>query len=817
MSTMVKINNVVVAKSSKENIFVTEKLVPDGNFMRYLRQLGAVSEDGFTNAIITVDANGASGDDAVDPLYWDDVFNATKPVIKVNGNLHTPFLAGSSMIRKAQSMWTRNDLWNKIHEWFRCGLDPKRMELAENKLLAYMGLLVSSSTTMMDTFGDTIDPERVAVVSDISYDVTDIVDKVSKSGNVTRCTATWSSNITDGLALLLKPVSKGEAFTLRAPWTKALCVPCDVMAFAKTRNVDNPTVTDVFGNVRDVKNLDAILFESAFKMVGVYKSQFGKEGWNEYCKAFRKYGHTYSVCVREHATKVGDMGYQPLQTLIAADSSDIRALCDDTVDGMKSYRTIAGAARLLGGEFGKAAMLYPELLTERYSMATLKKTYASRRNKLAGGRVPNAGRNLFIAPDLIAVMEGLLGLPINGALKRGEVCVPSMGASKLDLVRYPHLDNAHCVRRNVRRATRFLKGNTAYLSIDDSLCVQVQADFDGDHMLVIDNPIIVNLAERTVEKLGNVPLMYEADKAAKKVLTSADVFHAIHAVTSGAPIGLFANALTKIWAFADFVAQPYLADAIAVLTRDANTKIDAAKHSTGGQSDDNTDSAAEWKKTPFPRFLAYAKSPEDPEAWANAQRCGVEISDGVCDTWCTTVLDTVPTADTYKVDADLGAFDWRMLVKPENIHMKNIIGFVSNAKADKDEGFFNKLAFRKAHEWRALKEQEGSDSVKLATFDRGFREDAIREIEKFLAAYNQEHLKDDGFVPLTFEDAADYVVRAVFFVQRSKMQEQLYRFCWNVFGEVIVKHLADNLHAEGEVFENLEDLDIFDDLQEVEM
>ena len=626
---------------------------------------------------------------------------------ELNGVTYKPFLAGASDARKATSLWLDEKLHAELGKWCLCGLSTKDMVMATNKYMAYLGLLTSASKPFAELFGHPVDIRRVAVIDDHEIVVNSKVDLASMLNVEHNVDRTCAINTFDGFGIIRDTLTKGESCTLRGPWLKAFVQATnwsEVAAFGFSKK-GNATFVDLFGNTVALKDVDVILTKSCFKAAKMYKS------WEQYQNAFIEMNHTICVCVREHSPKLKGMPYQQGQTLCGTED-DALSFAAHAKKSVYKYHEAKQAAGLLRKEHKLAARMYPALLNEKFTAKSIQEKYTSKRNDMLGGRIPEMGYNAFLAPDMQAFVEHLFGLQVEGSLEAGECSCISFDLGPVDVTRNPHLDNAHCILNNVMNmpfATR--KSPTMFINVKDMTTIQLRADYDGDHTLNIQDAHLLDLVNRTYEKLNNIPFDWDVGSAPKAPVTRSAICNFITNLLHGSEIGIYADTMTKMW------NNKYDRDVCGWLTYAGNVLIDSAKHASVKIK--KPDSVKALSAVPLPNFCRYAKAdsvtPADSSYWdeireyTGTPRCA--YSGSFLDMYSKAVDENVPA--TLVID-DLSdeIFDASELMI--NPHRKVIPGLTKRGTFDPETksyincGIFQTVAFRHADEWSRLMMQDES-------------------------------------------------------------------------------------------------------------
>lgn len=764
--------------------------------MEKLESIGRV-EDGIIKVSSVMELEMTEDDKAVAQAHLEHI---VANGLDLNGHHYVPFFAGSSDIRKGSAAWIDVDIHAMIGKWAMCGLKTSDLNIAVNAYAAYIGLLMSSTRKFEDVYGRKLDVRRVCVVKDTTVTVTGVVDFVENGKVFRKENHAIEVNAFDGAAYIRPEVTGGKASTLRAPWVKAMAIPMDFIGYAEEHGLST-VIKDFWGNDVDLRNIDLILTESCFKMASLY------ENFAQYQDAFEALGHEIRVCVEEHAPRLKSMPYQQLQTLIGGNKEDAMKLAYMTYEHMKKFQDPRETGGLIGGNLGRATKLLPELLVEPYTAATIKEAYTSKRNRALGGKVFDLGYNAFLAPDPIAMLEALYGLPVNGVLKAGECYCSNAGRGWVDVTRNPHLDHAHVLLYAVRKSNDYFTGPTMYLNIWDMTTIRLRADYDGDHVWYSRNSFLLNAVRKTDKILKNLPVDWIAPKAPKTAINRATLARFFTSLTQASQIGIYADNFTKFWAW---MAQEIREERIDLnecrltwcwLTWAGNVLIDAAKH--GSANVKPPEQVRYFSKMPLPAFCEHAKAdinrPVGSEHWA----ARVAKSEGFGDMYAECVRDNVDE-DLHINGGENFVFDPSMLMIDAHRKVGDLAGLFARGNYHVivgeryGEGFFQQIAFLSAREIEALK-FDNEHTARSWEIERG--RIMFQQIKAWAEKRN-----------CTIEHAYDLVARGVFCgaKQASEAYDRVMkRTFWNIFGEMAIEVIASNLGEEA-LESDLPELDSFD-------
>lgn len=802
---------------------VTTVPFPSTELLRYLDSIGVASD-----TLMVVDHSFDK--EARENGELQQMLNAdVERGVMINGLLYEPLMAGASQMREAKSLWCNHEFATRIRKWFCLNVNTRK--LSANKSAKYAALTMSSSMPWGEAFPDDglyglykqIDIDRVAVFKDVDNDVSGVFDRVFPDKVERNTPMSVEAKFTDGMSLYVvddshltpnqrqRVIERMEAFTFRAPWFKGLAVPVLKSELCKwfLDHDKSMLVKDFWGNTVNLRDLQLISFGTTFKAAKAVAS------WESFKAAFKQYKREFSVCVLAHSRKL-DIPYQQMQT-IEFEPDEIRAIVDRHTEMMGEYTMAENAPKLLSGSMGKVVALMPELMNFWFIRQQMQIAYANKRRKVLGGRYMLASYNPFAAPDPVAVLEHLSGMTISGQIAPKKVFCRLFDEKRIDVTRCPHLDHAHAVRDNIRVKAYdgLYLGHTCFFAIGDATMPLLQMDYDGDHVNVTDDKLIVNAARRTSAYVyHNLPLTYPAMDAVGSQ-NEPKLFKRMIPNIKSAPVGLYANALTKIWAGKEPDSKGFdkIRDDVDFLTRRANTCIDAATHGDDKSSGRAEELTKKLAKTPMPMFHKYAKGKLDKN--------GIDIvpqnnEDGykyyetsALDTMCRELenrLSSVLRVSGY--DGDMQASMTKeqisvMLVHTAKVNrITDLIRDPDNKRTDDEGGLFNRIAKRRVEEWGKLNANNALEHV--AEFDSGIASMAIQEIEAHAAKY--------GY---TLDDAYNCIVCALFVWHTYKPEEngqrflpQLLRTFWVIFGEKALDTVLSNLESEGV---DMEKADLADD------
>lgn len=411
---------------------------------------------------------------------------------------------------------------------------------------------------------------------------------------------------TDGFGISLR---KTESAMIRLPFIKGLIAYAPRKAFKELcsqNSIEINEIVDIYGKSHNIDSIDYILTKSQFKMYKYYNNivdddgEVIKTGWEVYKDNFKKYNCDACRCNVERSVKLNaKTNYQILQTLTTEMTDDeIKELASYDIKNLNGIgNNIQSMLNILGANEDKndkltylqqSLMLYPEMLKDYYIKSLLKNTKNSMITKFRSGKFNIEGAYTFAIPDTLACLQwwftGERNLDSLGFVKDGEVCCDLFDNDEVvDCLRSPHLDHAHCIRKNKKTDDTkvWIKSKGIYIGVKDIMSKLLMNDNDGDKLLVHKNKTIIECAKRFQDKYNMIPNYYEMPKANPQQLTSHSLFEGIVLAYHHGNIGTPSNEITKIFSSLNLEStRKEVEEAINIVAlrcADVNFTIDFAK------------------------------------------------------------------------------------------------------------------------------------------------------------------------------------------------------------------------------------------------
>jgi len=558
------------------------------------------------------------------PIAQDLIING----FDYNGKHYVYFSSSAGQIRTKKAVFVEEERYNNCKLKIMCGLTIDKINekggMSINKFLAYLALANSATDLWEDVFKRPFDIDKTIVVDDFETMVKCKVDNIDYQTYEITPDVIQDMPIphTDGCGMILSSYSK-KNFMVRLPFIKGLLGSFDYVKFIQETEGVSTIVKDIWGKEYDIieDDIQVIFTKSQLKMYKYYDS------WDQYKEYFKKYGCEAGICnMEEDRISNAKINYQMLQTLHDATNGEIEELCEMSNEKIQTITdSLENALKFFGVHmdsenennkdyFQKSLKIYPELITDPSSKDDLRDLKNSLVKKYRGARLDVRGKFTFVLPDLYAFCEWLFcGIETpKGLLENEEVfCRLYKNCEELDCLRSPHLYIEHAIRKNVcnkkyrhQRLEDWFCTDAIYTSTYDLISRILQFDVDGDRLLVISQPLIVEMAKRNMQ--GVNPLYYEMKKANAQEINYHTLYEGLKLAFTGGNIGTISNDITKIWNSGNIDEEAL--NAVRWLCMETNFTIDYAKTLFKPTRPDDVDQILkEYGKMKVPYFFYYAK------------------------------------------------------------------------------------------------------------------------------------------------------------------------------------------------------------------
>lgn len=489
--------------------------------------------------------------------------------------------------------------------------DKSRLEGLENNLVIITNELKNiNELKKMNKTGKRRPKEEIEYEKSKKNDKKVILEEINLLKSKYHSTSVGKMDITipftDGFGISLK---RTESSMIRLPFIKGLISYVPRKAFKEfcyKNKIKINKIKDIYGKFHSIDDVDYILTKSQFKMHKYYNNivdsseNVTKTGWELYKDNFKKYNCDACRCNVEKKVKLNaKTNYQILQTLTTEmTNEEIKQLAEYDIDNLNGIgNNVQCMLNILGANEKKndklsylqqSLLIYPEMLKDYYIKSLLKNTKNSMIIKFRSGKFNIEGAYTFAIPDPLACLQwwftGERDLDNLGFVKENEVsCELFEDEEDVDCLRSPHLDHAHCIRKNKKNQETkiWVKSKGVYIGVKDIMSKLLMYDNDGDKLLVHRNRTIIDCALRFQRKYKMIPNYYEMPKANPQLLTNDSLFAGIVLAYHHGNIGTPSNEITKIFASLNpNSTKKEIEEAIEIVAlrcADVNFTIDFAK------------------------------------------------------------------------------------------------------------------------------------------------------------------------------------------------------------------------------------------------
>lgn len=324
---------------------------------------------------------------------------------------------------------------------------------------------------------------------------------------------------------------------IRLPFFKGYSVEFDDFKIYLKEVLSTTEITDVFGNVHNVDDIDCLWNVSMFKGYGIFKNKYGSDGWNKYIETLEKYQFKLGVSKYSHHVKdinlMTKTNFQYLQCLDLWNDKYIKQfeeknyknydilspenegkmikiakysteLCEKIIKGDKFYTyKFLGIGDTDGyeteGKYLEAALVNDVMLKDpvvkQYIHRKLKKTI----NDMKYGKIYTEGFYHTLVGDMIGYLEYAAGKEPVGCLKAKEFYCNTIRKGKVLSFRSPlvcpsEVNDVNIVANEITEKwfSNFKDQDVVMTNMYDiSLPQQGGADEDGDAVKLDTNPVII--------------------------------------------------------------------------------------------------------------------------------------------------------------------------------------------------------------------------------------------------------------------------------------------------------------------------------------
>ena len=484
----------------------------------------------------------------------------------INGIRYKRLLGTNGGIKNSTIVFVSERLVDELRRRIDNGRDMTK-ELVTAKLEAYKALTCSASNPVSFPNGLLVVPDaETEFLSDVIY-LTDENDgeptmELKKDFPI-------KMNASDGFGLMLPSLARrwseelgldytACAMNTRFAFEKGVAFTFDFVDFAE-KVAGRFHVKDAWGNDVDIRNVDLILTTSMVKLWDSYGS------CEDYLEKSISNGYMFGISKTspEELENERRLNYQFIQPYNLSDS-DIDDLIDPTVteingvlggDWRKTVLFLCGVGlneenvSRVADDYVKAIMIDRRMMNDPY---VSKRVYTQIRNRIdeaKRGVLKVHGNYSIVSGDPYLLCQSIFGLEKTGLLKAGEIYNEywaDSGADRLACFRAPmtcanNIRAVHPVRsKEARYWYRYLNASTVFNSWDTATMALNGCDFDGDILMLTDNPILVG-------RMKELPALMCAQRKASKGIPTEEDFVRSNIQSFGNEIGQTTNWITSMF------------------------------------------------------------------------------------------------------------------------------------------------------------------------------------------------------------------------------------------------------------------------------
>ncbi len=494
-----------------------------------------------------------------------DYYRACKG-FSINGVKYKRLLGTNGGIKNSTIVFVSERLYEELRNRIENGRDQNK-ELVTAKLEAYKALTCSASNPVST-------PKGVLIINDAETEFTSDIIYLTDEDRDEPLLERHNNeliklNASDGFGMMLPSLANrwseelGLNYTvsgvnIRYAFTKGMVFTFDFLEFAE-QVAHSYYVKDAWGNTVDLRNVELILTVSMVKLWDSYKSS------DDFFAASTANGYTFGISKTspEKLENERTLNYQFIQSY-DLDNNDIEWLIAPTIQEIKDvlhgdwHKTVLFLkgiglndtnVKKLPDDFAKAIMIDPRVADDPYVQGRIFQLIKNRINEAKVGVLNVHGNYSIVSGDPYLLCQSMFGMEKTGLLKAGEIYNEYWaddGAAGLACFRAPMSVHANIryvrpvVNEQARHWYRYLHTTTVFNAWDTAAIALNGCDFDGDLVMLTDNPILVR-------RLKQQPALMCIQRKAKKRISTEDDFVQSNIESFGNEIGQTTNWITSMY------------------------------------------------------------------------------------------------------------------------------------------------------------------------------------------------------------------------------------------------------------------------------
>lgn len=443
--------------------------------------------------------------------------------------------SSASMTRAAQLSFINKKIENSVNKIIE--MDNVVDKTVVSKMRAYRGLLLSSCHMMPDGWFPkiVIIDEKINIIKNqkIKYLETTSQKYKDKETNeekkydrkeIKEGRKDIRVNCFDGFSIgspnLFKHIentlgfpSSFNAFILRMPYMKGLCVKFDYAKFYQDMGVE--TIKDIWGNEYSIYDDLIIADISLYKGYKYFNKYNDYRDWDYYNEKVKKYNHVFGVAkynFSKEEEKIYTRGnYQILQDL-ELDGKSFNLLAKKTLEHFENiifgeeiymlyFLGLFADRHKESSNFMKSILKNKHMMKEegvKKHVINLLKGYI---NDAKCGKIYLNGCFKFATPDIIAFAEHAASLKVEGCLESGEMWsygkINYKKGKNYLIERNPHISKSEHLKIRYEINDKIIK----YIGNLENICM---IDIKSIHMARLNGCDFDKLINSSVELYGNI-------------------------------------------------------------------------------------------------------------------------------------------------------------------------------------------------------------------------------------------------------------------------------------------------------------------------
>ena len=444
-------------------------------------------------------------------------FSITVDGRKVN---YVRLLGTAGSIKKSTIIFVNKDIHSELMRRIENGRNMGK-ELVPAKLEAYQALTCSGSIPVTK-------PRMIIVDDCVTKFHCDVINIDDSDDSVEDPKITFiknkeiENNASDGFGVVLPEMSAKWATELhegdsplsgvntRYAFTKGMLITFDFIDFAEKIAGGNYFINDAWGDIRDIREADAILTVSMVKLWDSYGS------YEEYIENCEENEYDFSVAKTSpiELESKRQTNYQFLQGY-QLNNEEIDDLIKPTVDNIKDILGldwIKVVLYLCGSGLNdknikhveplfRAIMIDHDLINDKWVREKIMRMIEKRIKEAKIGSLDIDGNFAIICGDPFSLMQNIYNMPITGLLNAHECYHKYWKDKKVEQIvafRAPMTSHNNVTKMNISYSDdaaywyQYINTCMVLNSWDDTCMRENGADFDSDTMMTTDNKVLVD-------------------------------------------------------------------------------------------------------------------------------------------------------------------------------------------------------------------------------------------------------------------------------------------------------------------------------------